>query len=242
MVSNKRVNRKGNIYWFSQPHHRDQDYISVKESLVNCQVSIGVVDGWHNKKFIPGNAEGRQAAKLVADYFPKIFLESEQKNWQSTAQKAANKTHAEIIRRYPKHVSCVGSFLFRYTNHTILCSIGTINVYVKRNNKWVKPRSIHNNWLDWQTNESGSATFLGRGELAGNKKYSQAIDCIKILNNEMVLIMTDGADELMEKKSLNFSLKGISDSEEIISKLYNAILKKRNKQIDDISVLLLGAE
>lgn len=244
IISVKKINiqYKGTAHWFSLPHHRDQDVILVKENYCGTEVTIAVVDGWHNEQYLPGNVEGRDVAIFAASHFPETFFSGDPTKWKEAAQQAADKTHELIIQKYPKHVSCVGSFLFRYKDSSLLCSIGTINVYVKRNNKWVKPRGIRNNWLDWRTNESGSATFLGRGELDDNKKYSHSIDCVKIPRDEIILIMTDGVDDLLSQNEINTLLKGVEDPRKIASLLHVAISEKAYKQRDDISVLVSGVD
>ncbi len=228
--------------WFNVPYQRDQDVIQVKENYCGAELVISIVDGWHNQQHLPGNVEGREAAKLAARLYPELFLSTKNLSWVKTAQQVSDRVQMQILQNYPQHVSCVGSFLFIYKDFSILCSIGTITVYVRRNNKWVKPSEIGNNWLDWRTNESGSATFFGRGELANNKRYSHNIDCVKIPQNETVLIMTDGIDDLLSQKEINVLLKGVNSHDIIAKLLYANINDKRDKQRDDISVLVSGGQ
>lgn len=236
------IESRGFVSWFKVPYQKNQDVILVKENYCGAEFAISVVDGWHNQQYIPGDAEGREVANLVASIYLQIYLSGNNTRWKEMAQQTADKVHKLILQKYPKHVSCVGSFLFRYKDFSIVCSIGTINVYVKRGDKWIKPREIGNNWLDWRTNESGSSTFLGRGELANNKRYSHHIDCVKIPKNETVLIMTDGVDDLLSQKEINVLLKSVNSHNEIAKLLYAKIKDRRDKQRDDISVLVSGGQ
>ncbi|MFH1244221.1 MAG: hypothetical protein V1487_01440 [bacterium] len=235
------IHNIGSTFWFVLPYQRNQDVVSVKGKILGAKQTIAVVDGWHNEKYLYGNAEGKAVAELVADYFPKALLSVGLAEWEKTAQSVADQTQRVVLNKYPKHVSCVASFLFRNKNYSVLCSIGTIHVYVKRKNRWVKPQGIHNNWLDWRTHESGSSTFLGRGELASSKQYSHRMDYITVSNSESVLVMTDGVDNLINQKRVNALLKDIKRPEEVILALFQEIVRmKKHKQRDDISVLVSG--
>lgn len=236
------IESRGFVSWFKVPYQRDQDVVLVKVNYCGAEFVISVVDGWHDQQYISGNAEGRDVANLAASIYPQIYLSGNNTRWEEAAIQTADKVHNLILQKYPKYASCVGSFLFRFKYFSILCSIGTINVYVRRGNKWVKPREIGNNWLDWRTNKSSSTTFLGRGELANNKRYSHHIDCVKIPKNETVLIMTDGVDDLLSQKEINVLLKGVNSHDKIAKLLYANINDKRDKQRDDISVLVSGEQ
>lgn len=232
-----------NIFSFDIPHKRAQDKIKFYKDYIGTLYTICVMDGWHNLEYLSGNKEGRQAAIYVADTFSKLFLSSSIKNYLLRAQFVADIVDQQLLHLFPKHVSCVGTFIFRYADKTILVTIGTINTFILKNNIWEKPKEIHNNELDWRTYKSGSATFFGRGELKGNIRYSNSVDVMIFTSSTSILVLTDGANGLIDLPIINelFKKQNFSLGKIFMETIMAHILLNKDVQNDDISVLLTSS-
>jgi len=228
------------VSYFLLPYKRNQDRVRIYNDYLGTIYTACVIDGWHNSELLPGNKEGQQVTELVLNTFPQMFLKSSIKNYSGKAQFIADLLNKEILERFSKHVACVGTFVFKYSDKKIIATIGTITTLVLQNDAWIKPKEIKDNKLDWKTNESGSATFFGRGELKGNKKYSNRVDTVVCSSSSPVLIFTDGADDVLDYKKLPLLLQedAISKSGVFMKNLQQKILRHQDMQRDDITALL----
>ena len=222
------------VRYFLFPHKRNQDKVKVYRNYLGTIYTVCVVDGWHNPERITGNVAGQQAAEFIINLFPRLFLESSIPNYTERAQAIADIVNQKLLQCFPRYVSGVGTFIFRYNDKTVITTIGTITTMVLKENKWIKPKEFADNKLNWQTNESGSATFLGRGELEGNKKYSHRMATVVYGSSIPVLILTDGADDVINYQQIVTR----NSQNDFIEKLLKEVMQNKKNQRDDISVLL----
>ena len=239
-VSEAPVISRGSVLFFQLAHTRNQDRIRVYEHYSDCTRVVSVVDGWHDPKYLKGNVEGADAAELVSDLFPRVFLAAKG-DVEARAASAARQTHNALIGKYPAHVSGVGTFVFCYPDKHVIVTIGTITTLTCINAAWQKPGAIRDTWLDWKTHESGSKTFFGRGELASHPEYSQETDVIVTDPDVPVLILTDGADGILPLRTINSLYRNFSSGRVFIDALRDYAVEHREKQSDDISVAFIGA-
>lgn len=234
------IHPRQDIFYFILPYKRNQDAISFSNKSADTSSTICVVDGWQNTDYFPGDMEGRQAAELVVKMFPKTFLTSPIKDVHMRAQLTADEVNIQLLKQFPEHVSCVGTFIFRHPDQTIIATIGTITTLTLKNNVWEQPDKIRNNELDWEKYESSSTTFLGRGELENNPLYSHRMDTVICPPSVPILVLTDGARQILDTSTINAFLKkgGSTPNKAFVEDLLTHVLLNENEQNDDISVLL----
>ncbi len=225
--------------YFLLPHKRAQDVVRIEVDFLGADYVISILDGWHNSKMIDGNVEGKKAAEYVAKLFPRLFLSSDEVDFKKRAQIVADDVDKQLLNIYPQHVSCVGDFIFCREKKIIIVTIGTINTWIFKGGKWIKPRGVYKRELDWRTNESGSETFFGRGELKPSPLYSNKVDVVVLDQQIPLLCATDGLNEILTIRQLNkLNSKKLLDSS-YLPQLLKEIKKRIPNQRDDISVLLL---
>lgn len=239
MALHKIVRSVGQSYYFTLPFKRNQDVILCRNNYLNTKSVTSIVDGWHNPDVISDDTQGRKAAAFIANSYPKTFLKSHDADESKRAQVAANKVNDRFLKKFPSDVSSVGAFIFRFRDRTIISSIGTINVYACTGDKWGKPAGIKNALLDWTKYASGSKTFFGRGEL-NDPIYSHQIDTAIYGANVPILVLTDGADRIINENLINalFRKIGSIPGQKFMHALQTYIITHRSDQNDDISSFL----
>ncbi len=229
-----------NLAYAQLPFKRNQDVIKIISSRGDLNYAVSVVDGWHNLDFIKGNKEGRVVAELVAENFPKEFLQSNVKNYQKRAEIVAKSMEERVLSMYSAHVSCVGAFLFSFENQDIIVALGSVVVLVRNENKWVKPKGIGNYWLDPDKYPSDVSRFIGRGELKrSDPLYSWMPEAVICPSKTSILLATDGLEKVFSVNDINSiaSVQKNKTSQAIIFALL-AEIRKRKIQKDDISILV----
>lgn len=184
-----------------------------------------VVDGWSNEKFLPGDQPGRDAAKFIARYFPKVFLSTRR------AQEAAEIVDIELLKRYPAHVAVVGVFLFPDKQKIEIVSVSTVNTFLWDGTKWYKPKEIIDYSLPFPEYPSDARTFFGRGELKIDPFYTIKADALTVPNNQPILVTTDGLNDVM-------TMDEIPKPSPTLLDFLKREIHKQGTQKDDISLLL----
>jgi hypothetical protein len=224
------------IAYVEIPGPRNQDVIVIEEHLVGVGYVVSVVDGFNFRDKIHGNAVGRQAATFVAHNFAVQFMHAKGKTYHDRAVHAAEEMDTVFLSQFPKYVSAVGSFLFHFGKEDVIVALGTINTFVWKEGRWVKPKEIGNYFLDYPKYYSGSRTFWGLGEVKTNPFYSNKPDVVIIPALTPILIATDGMDDVLSLDDIN-RITQIAPEGKLLETILHEI-QKRGTQKDDISILL----
>jgi hypothetical protein len=229
-------NKNTNCAYVLLPFQRNQDVIQVRTDVGDARYVVSVVDGFNFRDKIHGNAAGRQAATFVANNFGVQFMHAKGKSYFEKAKRASIMLDTLFIEKFPKYVSAVGSFLFHFQKEDVIVALGTINTFIWREGRWVKPKEIGNYFLDYPKYYSGSRTFFGLGEVKNNPLYSNKPDVVVISALTPVLIATDGIDDVLNLEDIN-RITEIAHKGKLLETILHEI-QKRGTQKDDISILL----
>src|SRR4030042_1965670 len=222
------------------PFRRNQDVILIQQDRSDTGDVISVVDGWNDAERVPADHPGREAASFVASRYPEVFLSLRERTLADAAQNAAIQVDQEFLRRYPAHVASVGAFAFCSRKQTILVSIGTIHVWIWNGTQWHKPEEIGDYVLPQPEYESGSRTFLGRGELKDNSFYSLRVDTVVLSPQTTFFIATDGMDDVLTLSEINEMQEETGPSFPGFFKAVVGKVLSSKKQRDDITLLMRG--
>lgn len=224
------------------PFKRNQDLIKIKNFTNKIIFSASVIDGWNNLDEIKGNVPGKRVASFVAENFPKIFTSLQDTNIQRMAEKTAKIVDEKVLKLYPAHASCVGAFLFHYSDRNIIVAVGSIFVYIWSGKSWKKLKEIGDYSLDPSIYPSDVSCFFGRGELKKQDPdlYKVNPDTILIPTKTPIFIGTDGTEEFISIKDLNelTNKVGFDYSEKFISSLNDLASSRKSSQNDDASIFV----
>ncbi len=232
---------KFNLAYGLLPNERNQDIIKIIPRKGDFSFSVSVVDGWNWKGKIKDDRYGRRAALVVAEKFPRIFLQSSVKNYRVRAEQAAQQVDELFLRQWPKYVSAVGMFLFVNEDMQIIVFVGKGTVLTWVDRAWKKPREIGDYFLD-ETKfgfPNEVSRFFGRGELKGNPLYSCKPDVVVCPSGTPVFLATDGLEDIFTLEEIKEMLRfdhGVTP-QVLINHLFNEVTR-RGTQRDDISVLV----
>lgn len=229
---------QGRIAYAQLPGPRDQDVIKIVK-LSQWITVASVVDGW-NLRELGTDQPGKEFAASVAERFPEIFLATSLRSLQKTAETTAFTMDREMLVRYPRNVSCVGTFLFMFEGVDILVTIGSVFVLVWHGKAWYRPKTIGDYSLDPDRHPSDVSRFIGRGELKGDPLYSPKPDVTMLRKGKKIFIASDGFQDLFTVNEFNqWALyQPFGNPPEFIARLSAEIENRQSRQKDDISLLL----
>lgn len=228
----------GGFFHSRIPFRRNQDVLLIQQDHGDVGEVVSAVDGWNDPEKFSSDYPGREAAAFVAGRYPELFLASKERTRPRAAQDAAERLDREFLDRYPAYVASVGAFAFCSREQTVLVSIGTIHVWTWNGTEWHKPEEIGDYFLPQPEYESGSRTFLGRGELKGDPFYSLRADTVVLPPRTPFLIATDGLDDVLSISGINEIQKETQPS---VPGFFEALVEKvrtNQKQRDDITLLM----
>jgi len=227
-----------NIAYYQAPGPRNQDVVRISKLAPEITVAC-IVDGW-NSKDLGTDEPGRQFATRVAERFPKIFLSYKINNPQKKAKIATEAMDKEMLAKYPRDVSCVGSFLFLLPGQDILVTIGSVFVLVWNGKLWYRPKEIGDYSLSPQKFPSDVSRFIGRGELKNDPFYSATPDVIASPTGKKIFIASDGLEDLFTVAEFNQWAENqlVGKPKLFVNHLFAEIQRRQFRQKDDVSILL----
>ena len=221
------------IEYVEIPGPRGQDIVDTRQ--IGTVRIIGVLDGWNNEQFLPGNESGRKAAEFVLANFPKEYL-MQKGSLRKRAQKTTEIVDLQLLRQIPAHASCVATFLFISKTLVEIVSVGDVHVFLWDGQVWYIPKEIGDYSLPYPEYPSDGRIFFGRGELKGNPFYAIKADFLTCPPSAPILIATDGIDDVLSLEDIN-TIAQIAPEDKLLETILYEI-QKRGTQKDDISILL----
>lgn len=228
-----------NLAYALLPFKRNQDVVRVISGNQEYDYVLCVVDGWNNPKKLKGEMPGRKVARLVADLYPKQFLQSTISDISQRANTVAKMVDDTVNNVSPHYASAVASFLFHGKKKDVIVSVGDVETYLWDGNKWYKPKEIRDHWIDPKKYPSNVSRFFGCWERKQYPIFCAEPDVVVIPSNRSVMIATDGIKDVLTIEDINLIMHSVA--EKTPKNLLEALLKEikgRKTQKDDISILV----
>ncbi len=232
-----------NIAFVVIPFKRNQDVIKILKGNLQYPYIVSVVDGWNDPKIHASDLHGRRVASLVADIFPKKFLESNETNITKRAQIVASSVDDTVNNLSPHYASAVAAFLFTGKLKDVIVSVGDVETYLWDGKKWYKPKEIRDHWIDPAKYPSNVSRFFGCWERKQYPIFSAKPDVLTFRSDTPVMIATDGIKDVLKLDDINklANLRNNNDKTKILTRFINEI-QRRKTQRDDISILVCGID